>query len=690
MAHNSRTLAGALVFTLAACNVFFACSSTVPPADPTDVSGPSNAGLCGDAWSPTASMAQGRHIATATRLVDGSVLVAGGAWLDGLGNGGFTPGAERFNPSTNTWSAAGTLNVPRYGHQAVRLQDGRVLVVGGFSDSGPLTTVEIYNPTTNAWTLARPMATDRYVPQAVLLSNGRVLVSGGIGGGLPALASAEVYDPVANTWTSTGAMTSPRFFAGTALLNDGRVLIAGGNSSADYLSSAEIYNPTTGTWTAVASMSMTHYAFGMKVLQDGRVVAAGGTDLYPGAEIFNPTSGTWTNTPDMALVSRFFSETISLADGRMMVAGGVGGPGIGGAVEIYDDGLRAWTQVNSMNTERYLGVATELADGRILVIGGITVTNTGLSLSTNAAETYLPCPPNLRPVAICANRTISAGPTCQGGPVSVNNGSYDPDNGPGPLSIYESPGAPFALGNTTVTLVADDSNLSSTCSAVVTVKDNTPPQLTCPANVNLQCTNGGAVLTYQTPQATDNCSGATVTCTPPSGTQLTFGAPPTTVTCTARDSALNQSSCSFQANVVDTTPPVAGTSRGVVLWPADGTLQEISLMDCANFLIDSCTGREIPLKDHGVITKITSDELEDAAGPSDGNTLGDMVIKKPWLALLRAERDTTHNGRVYTIHYRATDSSGNAVTSFCKVTVPVTSGVTAVEGPPLYCVGPNC
>jgi len=680
----------ALAFIFSTYSTFVACSGGSVGHSEPEPTGKSSPGLCGDAWSPTGSMAQARYIATGTRLADGSVLVAGGTWDDGLGNMGFASGAERFNPSTNTWSAAGTLNVPRYWHQAVRLQDGRVLVVGGYAASGPTATAEIYNPTTNAWAQVSSMSGSRYAAQAVLLSNGRVLVSGGVGAS-PALASAEIYNPATNTWSQTGAMTSPRYLAGSVLLNDGRVLAAGGyNDVADRVSSAEIYNPTTGTWTAAAPMSETRYAFGMSLLPDGRVVAAGGTDNSPGAEIFNPTSGTWALTPDMSQVQRYFFSTISLTDGRMMIAGGIGAAGFLDAVEMYDDGVHTWTQANSMNASRYLAVSAELADGRILVAGGYTVTSNGLYLSTNTAETYLPCPPNLRPVAICANRTISANNVCKGGPVSVNNGSYDPDNGPGALSIYESPGAPFPLGNTTVTLVADDSNLSSTCSSVVTVKDNTPPQITCPASANFECTNGGATLTYTTPTATDNCSAATVTCTPASGTHLTYGAPPTTVTCTARDAAMNQSSCSFQANVVDTQPPVAGTSRDVVLWPADGSLQEISLMDCANFLVDACTGREIPLKDHAVITKISSDEKEDAPGPSDGSTLGDMVIKKPWLALLRAERDTNKDGRVYVIYYTASDLSGHTTPGVCRVFVPVTAGGTAVESPPDWCVGPNC
>jgi hypothetical protein len=77
---------------------------------------------------------------TATLLPDGGVLLAGGleaatavnsaAVLD-LGNGRLVP--------------IPGLSVPRVGHSATRLMDGRVLLTGGYDDQGnPLATAELY------------------------------------------------------------------------------------------------------------------------------------------------------------------------------------------------------------------------------------------------------------------------------------------------------------------------------------------------------------------------------------------------------------------------------------------------------------------------------------------------------------------------------------------------------------------
>ena len=55
------------------------------------------------------------------------------------------------------------------------------------------------------------------------------------------------------------------------------------------------------------------------------------------------------------------------------------------------------------------------------------------------------------------------------------------------------------------------------------------------------------VVTYPAPSASDNCSGVTVTCNPPSGS--VFAAGTTTVNCTARDASGNTTSCSFTVTV---------------------------------------------------------------------------------------------------------------------------------------------
>src|SRR5262249_53415597 len=115
-------------------------------------------------------------------------------------------------------------------------------------------------------------------------------------------------------------------------------------------------------------------------------------------------------------------------------------------------------------------------------------------------------------------------------------------------------GSFFPVGLTTVTCTP---TTGSSCTFTVTVQDTQAPTPTCPANIvksndQNQC---GAVVTY-TAIASDNCPGATVSCSPPTGNFFPVGT--TTVTCTASDASPNSpnSTCTFTITVNDTQPPV--------------------------------------------------------------------------------------------------------------------------------------
>ena len=149
------------------------------------------------------------------------------------------------------------------------MKDGRVLVVGGGIGSC-LTTerVSIFNPQTNSWTEAKSLQFSRGAHTAVLLDDGRVLVIGGWStwkdcGSFPPDGDAMLYDPQADTWTATGPMVTPRLDGESVRLPDGRVLVAGGfnyeNPVPKIWASTEIYDPASNTWTAAANLAQARY-----------------------------------------------------------------------------------------------------------------------------------------------------------------------------------------------------------------------------------------------------------------------------------------------------------------------------------------------------------------------------------------------------------------------------------------------
>jgi hypothetical protein len=118
------------------------------------------------------------------------------------------------------------------------------------------------------------------------------------------------------------------------------------------------------------------------------------------------------------------------------------------------------------------------------------------------------------------------------------------------ISCVPPSGSLFPVGTTTVQCIATDAaGNTAVASFTVTVYDQQPPTIICPADIVVTNAPGSSttVVTYS-PTATDNCPGlGAVICTPPSGTAFTPGVH--TVQCSVTDAAGNTSTCSFHVTV---------------------------------------------------------------------------------------------------------------------------------------------
>jgi galactose oxidase-like protein len=229
-------------------------------------------------WPVTRPMRTARFGHTATALADGRVLVAGG--VSGTPSFyTFVATAEILDPGSGKAFAAGSLAHPRSSASAVRLADGRVLVAGGYSPGGGrLASAEMFVPSTGAWFPAGFMNDGRADAALVLLGDGRVLAAGGEGSA-GALATAELFDPSTGLWTRTASMATPRS-APAVLLPSGKVLlVAGAPNGGGFGATAtlESYDPATGTWTPAGALNAPRRSHRATLLPDGRLVVTGGT-----------------------------------------------------------------------------------------------------------------------------------------------------------------------------------------------------------------------------------------------------------------------------------------------------------------------------------------------------------------------------------------------------------------------------
>ena len=197
-------------------------------------------------FSPTGSVNIDRAWATATALPGGEVLLAGGFQSLGPFIALILGDSELYDPILGTFSFTGVMSSGRTTHTATLLLDGTVLVAGGvgqFAGLGP--EAEIYDPGTGMFSPTAGAALVReYWHTATLLANGRVLLAGGLVGGA-ATNISELYDPTTGTFAPTASMAEVRERHTATLLLDNRVLIVGGTSDrfgAD-LATAEVYRP---------------------------------------------------------------------------------------------------------------------------------------------------------------------------------------------------------------------------------------------------------------------------------------------------------------------------------------------------------------------------------------------------------------------------------------------------------------
>lgn len=299
--------------------------------------------------------------------------------------------ASQFPPPTESDKAAS----PRFQHQAALLDDGRILISGGFNGVAnnnvvvpiPLFDVQIYDPASGLWLWMAPQEEHAIIAMSttVGLSDGRYMSVGlgAIDGGL--IGAASVFDTEAQVWTLMPPLASVRGFPKMTLLQDGRVLVTGGVEFGnpdtlrfDHLKETEIFDPRAEEWQSASDMNEASESQAIIALQDGRVMVVNGG--IGGAEIYDPAADSWTLTSDTADGwTPLTPVVVELPDGRVLVAGGwsvsefdeIDEPEQ--TAQIYDPAADAWESTEPLNEPRMSHTLTLLPDGRVIAVGGMDV-----------------------------------------------------------------------------------------------------------------------------------------------------------------------------------------------------------------------------------------------------------------------------------------------------------------------------
>lgn len=322
-------------------------------------------------WTLTGNLNAGRGGHTATLLTNGKVLVAGGGGFPCTGNFCYATvngSAELYDPATGTWTMTGSLNRRRTQHSATLLQNGKVLVLGGYDYGYPhwsfsyINSVELYDPSTGSWRATAGPVSNYIANAATLLKTGKVLAVFQKESPSNVLI-AELYDPATETWSSTNAPTA---FGMLRSSSNGRIISV---SPAGY----ESFDPSNGQWTRLGGFNVIHLVSTATVLNNDRVLITGesrsSTKL---AEIFDTATGTSSPTGNPRTSGG--GQATLLSNGDVLVSGGATCSDVEchslDNAEVYNQASGTWSLISPLQKTRYRHSATLLTDGKVLLAGG--------------------------------------------------------------------------------------------------------------------------------------------------------------------------------------------------------------------------------------------------------------------------------------------------------------------------------
>ena len=316
-------------------------------------------------------MSTARAAHTATLLNDGRLLIVGGFGDDGRS----TAAVEIFDPRSGEIMTTDSLNAARAGHTATLLANGKVLIAGGY-DGDYLNSTEIFDPVSGKFTHGEKLTMPRSEHTATTLADGSVLLVGGVGTGWTFLADSEIYSPATGKFAASGKMTTPRESHTATLLRDGRVLITGGHkdrrSAMTVYTSTEIYNPKSKTFSAGSSMTIKRHKHAATLLPDGNVLIVAGSDerdmegAYDSVEMYDVRTGRFSSVGKLRSDRyKLNASVMTLKNGKVLISGG------SDTAELFDPTTGVSTLLKgSFGSTRLFSTATLLNDGSVAVVGG--------------------------------------------------------------------------------------------------------------------------------------------------------------------------------------------------------------------------------------------------------------------------------------------------------------------------------
>eukprot|EP00040_Diaphanoeca_grandis_P025313 m.140029 g.140029 ORF g.140029 m.140029 type:complete len:645 (+) comp30097_c0_seq2:138-2072(+) len=206
-----------------------------------------------------------------------------------------------FDPYDKQIHITTDLQIARFGHGLVELDD-HIYAVGGYGDDGSrVALVEKYNETTKQWTDVPRLIEKRSALGCDALK-GKIYVAGGYGpgSGNTLATSVEVYNPKLNAWAVVSPLNTPRAHV-CCIAFQGQLWAIGGYDGGHASHKVEIYNPEKNEWKDGPALIRKRSVVVCAVL-DNELYAIGGYDgqnYLSCSEVYSPSLEKWIHGPEM-------------------------------------------------------------------------------------------------------------------------------------------------------------------------------------------------------------------------------------------------------------------------------------------------------------------------------------------------------------------------------------------------------
>ena len=289
--------------------------------------------------APTSGRIQSCH--AVALMPDGRLIYVGGAVTPDYGPG--THQVKTYDPIERHWQILDNLIGARWYPTLVPLPDGELLVVGGGGTDNPVrvATSEVMSPRGMSWSPAGNIAIGSEVSPVVLLHSGHVLMTH---------RPPQLYDPSTRRWRLAADFVQPDRMANgdhsdheILLMPDGRVVAVGFKSFTPGRPGhlLEIYDPIGNVWSLGKNFAPVRSRASIVLLPDGNVLVMGGfkeevSDPTPVnrwgqvrlTDLYDIKTDSWRRLADMSFAREFHATPILVPDGRVLIAGGEGEPGV--------------------------------------------------------------------------------------------------------------------------------------------------------------------------------------------------------------------------------------------------------------------------------------------------------------------------------------------------------------------------